>query len=202
MYEPRPLVTLLSAGTEPLIGPDVLAQYLGFDGDYDAAQDNVLPVLLQAAVEEGEQMTGLVWGATQYRVDGLMLWSPCQAVRLPLSPALAVSRVSRLVDGVDTEIDAAEYTLTPSLIQAGRPWAEVRPVTVWPDEAKALSVICTVGWAADTLPESIRAWLLARVATLYDYRQDVITGSQPAQMPRDHTRALLDRWTVRGWDNA
>lgn len=98
--------------------------------------------------------------------------------------------------------DAAAYSVTPSLIQAGRPFAELRPVTAWPQGVHALNVHCAAGWTAATLPESIRAWLLARVATLYDYRQDVITGSQPAQMPRDHTRALLDRWTVRGWDNA
>lgn len=202
MNEPRPIVTLLSASTETLVGMDVLAQYLGFDSDYDATQDTVLPVLLQAAIEEGEQMTGIVWGAAQYRVSGLLLRSASQAVQLPLSPVFSVTGISGQADGVETEIATEEYALTPSLIQAGRPWADVRPVTAWPQDVKSLSVVCTAGWTEESLPESIRAWLLARVATLYDYRQDVITGSQPSQMPRDHTRALLDRWTVRGWDNA
>ena len=95
-------------------------------------------------------------------------------------------------------VPADAYSVIPSAIDFGRPWAELRPVTAWPEQALNFSVTCTAGWAQDKLPESLRAWALNRIATLYDYREDLVTGTITAAMPRHHTNGLLDRWTVRG----
>ena len=201
MMMPCPIVTQIAPTAEELVSLSVLAQFLGFDADYDAAQDVVLPVLRQSAIELGEQMTGCVWGAASYEVRGLPVYQCGRypAVRLPVVPVMAVAKVSYTDDGgAEVVLDPTSYTLTPAALELGRPWAELSPVTAWPAGVTTLDVECTAGWTADTLPDSLRSWILTRVATLYDLRQDVSVGSSVAAMPRDHTRSLLDRWTVRG----
>lgn len=197
---PCPIVTQIAPTAEELVSLSVLAQFLGFDADYDAAQDAVLPVLRQSAIELGEQITGCVWGAASYQVRGLPVYQCGRypALRLPICPITEVAKVSYSVGGSEVVLDPSSYALTPAAIELGRPWAELSPVTAWPAGVGFLDVICTAGWKADTLPDSLRSWILTRVATLYDLRQDVSVGSSVAAMPRDHTRSLLDRWTVRG----
>ena len=197
---PCPIVTQIIPTAEELVSLSVLAQFLGFDADYDAAQDAVLPVLRQSAIELGEQITGCVWGAASYQVRGLPVYQCGRypALRLPICPITEVAKVSYSVGGSEVVLDPTSYTLTPAAIELGRPWAELSPVTAWPAGVGFLDVECTAGWKADTLPDSLRSWILTRVATLYDLRQDVSVGSSVAAMPRDHTRSLLDRWTVRG----
>ena len=196
---PRPVITPLADPAPAEILPlSLVKEFIGLDADLDADQDAVLPVLRRAAQDEGEQITGIVWGAAPYRVDGLRALSPAGTLRLPLCPVLSVSAVSCVADGAETALDAAAYVFTPALIELGRPWAEISPDTEWPAGAETFSVTCMAGWTAQTLPESIRAWMLSRIATLYDIRQDMMAGMQPAALPREHTRALLDRWTVRG----
>ena len=198
MYEPRPIVIPLADPAPAEILPlSLVKEFIGLDPSLDADQDAVLPVLRRAAQDEGEQITGIVWGAAPYRIDGLRPLSPGWTFRLPLCPVTSVSAVSCMDDGAETALDADAYVFTPALIQLGRPWAELCPEPEWPQGAESVSVTCTAGWTAQTLPESIRAWMLARIATLYDIRQDMMAGMNPAAMPRDHTRALLDRWTVR-----
>ena len=198
MYEPRPIVTPLTDPAPAEILPlSLVKEYIGLDPSLDASQDAVLPVLRQAAPEEGDQITGIVWGAAPYRIDGLRPLSPSWMFRLPLCPVLSVSAVTYKAEGEEITLDVESYVFTPALIQLGRPWAELCPDIEWPEGAETLSVTCTAGWTAQTLPESIRSWMLARIATLYDIRQDMMAGMNPSALPRDHTRTLLDRWTVR-----
>ncbi len=203
MYAPRPIITLLDTPAE-ILGLDLIKEFIGLDPDVDAAQDRVLPVLLQAAIEQGQQITGIVWAAASYRIDGLYPAWPGAGFILPLAPVLAVTEV-RGADssGAPVIVDSSAYTLIPSGIDFGRPWAELRPAGSWPEQALTFSVTCTAGWAADKLPQSIRSWTLNRIATLYDYREDIATGktTAAAAMPRDHSRGLLDRWTVRSEPN-
>lgn len=201
MYAPRPIITLLDTPAE-ILSLDLVKEFIGLDPDIDAEQDRVLPVLIQAAIEQGEQITGIVWAAASYRIDGLCSVWPGAGFNLPLSPVFAVTEVvGKDGSGADVPVPTTAYSLIPASIEFGRPWAELRPLSAWPEQALALSVTCTAGWDAASLPRSIQGWLLNRVATLYDFREDLVTGTITASLPRDHSRGLLDRWTVRSDPN-
>lgn len=199
MYGNKPVITRLDAPAD-ILGLELIKEFLGLDGTLDAGQDRVLPVLRQAAVDQGEQITGIVWRRATYRMDGLVSRRPGTGVILPLTPVFAVDSVTgKDPAGKDVDMPETAYRLIPSAIELGRPWAGLMPEDAWPDEAFTLSVVCTAGWTEETLPESLRAWLLNRVAGLFDMRGDVTDGSgNPAKMPRIHALGLLDRWTVRG----
>jgi hypothetical protein len=192
MAAPRHIITRLSESAD-LLGLDLVKEYVGHDDDIDAEQDKVLPVLIQAAVDQGQQITGIVWGAAQYRIDGLF---GRQGVGffLPLAPVFAVTEVVGVdAHGQGVLVQPEAYRLIPSAIDLGRPWAELHAREGWPLDAVSFSVTCTAGWTADTLPESLRTWALNRIATLHDIRD-----SSGGAATRRHIDGLLDRWTVRG----
>lgn len=198
MYAPRPIVSLLGTPAE-ILSLELIKEFIGLDPDVDAEQDKVLPVLRQAAIDQGQQITGTVWAAASYRIDGFCAVWPGAGFRLPLAPVFAVTEiVGKDSSGADVPVPLNTYTLIPSGIDFGRPWAELLPASAWPEQALNLSVTCTAGWDADKLPESLRGWALNRIATLYDYREDLVTGTITTALPRHHTNGLLDRWTVRG----
>ena len=197
MHAPRPIISRIDPPVE-IISIELVKEFIGLDADIDAEQDKVLPVLIQAAIEQGQQITGIVWAQAPYRIDGLYTVWPGEGFLLPLVPVFAVTEViGKDGSGVDIPVLADAYTVIPAAVDLGRPWAELHPVTSWPEAAVALSITCTAGWTAETLPESLRGWTLNRVATLYDYREDLVTGTITAAMPRHHINGLLDRWTVR-----
>lgn len=201
MYAPRPIITPLGSPAD-IMRLDLIKEFIGLDPDLDVLQDRALPVLIRAVIEDGEQITGAIWAAASYRIEELPAY-PGAAFRLPLTPIFAVTEiVGRDGSGADVSVPADAYRLIPSAIEFCRPWAEVRPGSAWPGQVVTCSVTCTAGWTADTLPDSISAWALNRIATLYDYREDLVTGTITAALPRHHTKGLLDRWTVRGSTNA
>jgi uncharacterized phiE125 gp8 family phage protein len=202
MYAQRPIITRLPDPEPADILPlDLVKEFVGWSPSLDAEQDNVLPVLMQAAVEQGEQITGIVWAAAPYRIDGLYAGRSGVSMLLPLAPVFAVTGVeARDAAGDAVAIPDDAYNVIPSAIEFGRPWAGLWPLSAWPEQALYLSVTCTVGWTADALPASIRSWLLNRVAALYDMRSDIIDGTKSTtivNMPRIHALGLLDRWVVR-----
>lgn len=191
----RPLVTRTSdpVGIIPL---EVIAEYIGYDSALDLSQDKVIPVLRDAAIQAGEQNTGAVWAEAGYSMVSMHPPGIRGPVCLPLSPATSVSKVV-IVDaqGNETTVPASEYVFIPSAIDLYRPWATL-------DLAVSgrfnLVVEFKAGWTKDTFPKSLQTWALIRIATLYDYREDLVTGTITANMPRDHAVGLLDRWRVYG----
>lgn len=201
MYAPRPIITRLDKPAE-ILPLDLIKEFIGLDPDVDAEQDRVLPVLRQAALDRGQNLTGIVWGAASYRIDEMNPGRSGVAFRLPLAPVFAVTAiVGKDGSGADAPVPADAYKVIPSAIEFARPWAEVRPAPAWPGEMVTCSVTCSAGWTAETLPESLQAWALTRIATLYDHREDLVTGTITADLPRDHVVGLLDRWLVKGNPN-
>lgn len=198
MYTPHPIITRLDTPAD-ILPLDLIKEFIGHDADLDAEQDRVLPVLRMAAIDRGQALTGIVWGAASYRIDELNAGRSGAAFHLPLAPVFAVSEIMGKDDsGTDVPVPADAYSVIPSAIEFGRPWAEVRPGPAWPGDVGSCSVTCTAGWTADTLPESLQAWALTRIATLYDYREDLVTGTITDALPRHHVDGLLDRWLVMG----
>lgn len=178
---------------------DLVKEYIGLDPDLDVAQDRVLPELVQAAIEYGEQITGTVWAAAQYQAEIGHIDGYCVGgLRIPLSPVSELNSFETMgEDGLSIAVSAESYRFMPSDIAMGRPWATVTILDAGSSFLNA-SLTVTAGWNAKTLPGSIRGWILARVATLYDIRQDVALGITATKLPRSHVDALLDRWSVRG----
>lgn len=184
----RPIITSSGESAE-IISLELIKEYIGYEGDLDAEQDSVLKAVRQAAIEQGEQITGCRWAATSYVVEEVQGYG--SDMILPLSPALAVDKV---VCGSEV-IPQEQYRFIPSAVDMGRPWGFLRSSQGWQGE---YDITCTVGWTSESLPDSLRSWALIRISTLFDNREDLAPNSTYGAMPRHHADGLLDRWRVIG----
>lgn len=188
------IITRLSEPDYGIIPLSLIAEFIGFDSDLDVEQNKVLPMLRAAVVQDGEQITGVIWPAAQYRIEGLCTYFGHR--RLPVLPAASVGSVSWIDnEGDKHRLESKDYSFTASNIEFGQPYGCIE-LLARPDAA-SLTVEVTAGWTEDTFPDCLRSWALNRIATLYDYREDLVTGTITASMPRHHSMGLLDAYTVR-----
>jgi uncharacterized phiE125 gp8 family phage protein len=188
---------MLKLVTAPTVEPVTLSEVkahcvIGHDLD-----DTLLGVLISAAREHGEALTGRSWAEKTLEV--VLDEFPAGAIELPASPITAVTSVKYLdANGVEQTMDAADYTVdTDSLV--GRVVAEEWPET--DDTVNAVRVRYTAGWTPSTIPPALQQWLLIRVATLYEHREALSMVSNNRlvlPMDRSFVDGLLDAHTVFG----
>lgn len=187
------MLRLVTAPTdEPVTLAEVKAHcVIGHDED-----DLLLAIMISAAREHGESITGRSWVPKTLEV--VLDSFPSGHIDLPCSPITAVASVKYIdVDGVEQTLDASEYTVdSESLvgrIVVSDEWPDTR------DTVNAVRVRYTAGWA--TVPSAIKQWLLIRVATLYEHRESLAMISNNRlvlPMDRSFVDGLLDQYTVFG----
>lgn len=160
--------------------------------------DTLLGVLISAAREHGESLTGRSWAAKTLEV--VLDEFPAGAIELPASPITAVTSVKYLdADGVEQTMPDTDYTVDADSL-VGR----VVAVDEWPetdDTVNAVRVRYTAGWTPSTIPPVLKQWLLIRVATLYEHREALTMVSNNRlvlPMDRSFVDGLLDAHTVFG----
>ena len=189
------MLKLVTAPTvEPVTLSEVKAQaVIGHDLD-----DALLSVMISAAREHGESLTGRSWAPKTLEV--VIDRFPASGIDLPASPVTAVTSIKYLdADGVEqTMPDTDYYVDTDSLV--GR----VVPKDAWPETADRLNAVrvrYTAGFAAGSIPPALKQWLLIRVATLYEHREALTMVSNNRlvlPMDRSFVDGLLDPYTVLG----
>lgn len=189
------MLKLVTAPTvEPVTLSEVKAQaVIGHDLD-----DTLLSVMISAAREHGESLTGRSWAPKTLEV--VLDSFPSGAIELPASPVTAVTSIKYLDDdGAEQTMPEADYYVdTDSLV--GR----VIPKDAWPETADRLNAVrvrYTAGFAAGSIPPALKQWLLIRVATLYEHREALTMVSNNRlvlPMDRSFVDGLLDPYTVLG----
>ena len=198
--------------TAPLHMPITLAEakaHMRVDG---TADDALIAGLISSAVEAAQNITRrqLVTATYDYTLPGFPAATranPLAVLELPAPPLQAVTGVY-YVDGTGAEqqlpcgsyvVDS--YSLVPGLSPVlGTSWPSPQAVP------NAVRVRFTCGWAmTDTVsppawtgPDSIKAWLLMRVATMYEQREAVAVGSgyAVADISRPFVDGLLDPYVI------
>lgn len=153
-----------------------------------ADDDTLIEQLIHAATDEVETrcqrtLCQTTWALT---LDAF----PEGGIKLPMPPILSVSSI------VYFDSTGAQLTLNPAdyiVDTASEPgWVWLAPGKTWPatqDRINAVTVTYTAGYLAggtaqqqrDAVPKDLRAWLLIRVATLYENREYISLAS--AQFP-------------------
>lgn len=169
-----------------------------------ADEDAIMAAHLRAAVEMIEQYTGLGL-ITQTFTQTFSEWPTEKVPDLVLKrrPVQAVVEVSHLSasgspEGMPLVIDASVYRVIG--IGADRTPAKIRLGTnqTWPvlfADPEAITVTYRVGYGDDhnAVPELIRHAILMAAATWYGFREDLIIGSTPMELPLA-SRALVYSW--------
>ena len=198
--------------TAPLHMPITLAEakaHMRVDG---TADDALIAGLISSAVEAAQNITRrqLVTATYDYTFPGFPAatrGNPLAVLELPAPPLQAVLGVYYVDSaGAEQPLACGAYVVDTFSMVAG-----LSPVlgTSWPatqEGPNAVRARFTCGWAMDasvsppawTGPESIKAWLLIRVATLYEQREAVAVGSgvAVADISRPFVDGLLDPYVI------
>lgn len=170
----------------------------------DTAQDTMIDLLIAAMTDYAENITGRSFVQRSYEL--LLDTFPSWEIRLPRPPLLTIDSVKYY----DTE--NVLQTLATSIYESDiyREPARLRPVLgdVWPavyNRMNAVQIAYTAGYAPgspddeagyrEAVPDTLKLWLSARIATLYDNRDHLMrTGKM--QIPRDFADGILDSLVV------
>lgn len=156
-------------------------------------EDGLIASLISAARGQCEHLLerGVARQTVMLSIDEF----PADGIRLPMSPVVQIDSVEYVdADGTTQTMAPADYYLDDSqspnwLLPAyGSGWPSARM------EANAVRVTYQVGF--ETCPAEIRSWILLKVGSLYQHREDTVTGT--IQTPLGFVDGLLDRWRVYG----
>ena len=198
--------------TPPASEPVTLAEVKAYARVDTSADDSLLSAMIVAAREAGENETRRAFMPQTLeltldafpRKTGRRAWSSWldYAVDLPRPPLASVTSVSYLDPaGVLQTLGPSAYVV--SQLSDAIP-ACLAPAfgASWPDTQAmpgAVRVRYTAGWAdPESVPEAIRAWIRAKVATMYEHREEFMADARAAavEYPNRFIAGLLDPWRV------
>lgn len=168
----------------------------------NATQDGVLNMLIAAATAHAEHLTGRAFVERTLELN-LDRWPAC--IELPQPPLLGVTAIGYTdSNNAAAAVSSGQYE-TDTVREPGR----LRPVysAYWPALGRGFNPVRITYQAGyrpagspidltdnSYLPPALRAWLEARICTLFDNRDHLVAGVSAAavQIPRDFVDALLD----------
>lgn len=188
-----PVVRTVEPSTEPITLAEAKAQ-----ARVDVATDDALITALIVAARnvcENELQRSLM-PQTWKLVDGAF---PSASIDLPFPTLQSVTSVKYYdANNVQQTLVLNTGYRVDTTSQPGR----VVAVDVWPatyDRPDAVEIIYVAGYAsAAAVPQSIKQWILMRVATMYDNRGDHDTARDAAATALPWVDCLLDPYRV--WD--
>ncbi len=177
--------------TAPTAEPVTLAEVKLHLRVEDNADDALIAALITAARQHAEHDTrrALVTQTWKLVLDAF----PESVITLDRAPVSAVVSVVYIdPEGVSQTLSAAGYQLDAvtepcRLVPAyGSTWPATRA------QVNAVTVTYTCGYGnPDTVPESIKRWMLLRIGALYENREEVLTGRAITLAPLPFVDALL-----------
>lgn len=191
----------------PIYEPVSLADmrdWLRLDSD-NTSYDTAIRMLTRAMREQAETITGRCFIPRQLRAN-YARWGCSEygaTIELPVAPLVRVDSVKYIdTDGVLQTLNASLYSTyydrEPACIVAayGEVWPSLRFVP------NAVQVTFIAGYAPgspdneadyqESMPDSLKLWMQSKVATHNEFREQVISGTIIAKLPRDFTDGLLD----------
>jgi len=192
--------------TQPAFEPVTLTQ-AKLSARVDSSDEDALftGIIIPGCRQDCEQLLGRAIMLQTLRLTQRDFPS-CREIVLPRPNLLAVASVQY------RDYDGAWQTLGADKYEAGMYGTFGRvallPTASWPgtyDMPGSVRVNYTAGYAAGTeaeqqaaVPASIKRWILARVATAYNFRDALIAGTQVAELPNRFIDSALDRERVYG----
>ena len=188
----------------PAVEPVTIAEarlWCRIDDD-DATQDAILMLLIIAARERAEEITGRSFASRQMELRLDAFPEGDMAIDLPYSPVSAVSSITYRTSDGDSVLAGS-----PQAFQAdtGSTPGRVMPLVgqSWPSTDGSLGAVrisYTSGYANTTaMPKLLRVFMMAFISTLYENREQFVMNNT-VEIPRDFGAGLLDNLRVRvGW---
>ena len=176
--------------TPPESEPVTLEQAKGFVRVDTDADDALLSLLITAARQEAEAITGRALGESTWAISLPSLSGMLEVALVPCTELVGAA-----VDGM--AVKPEQYGFVPSGMALREPLrAAFVPGPDFPQGETVLTV--RAGYPAERFPEPIRQWMLVRIGTLYEQRESFAVGSNFNEFGRSFVDCLLDPYVVAG----
>ena len=182
--------------TAPSFEPVTLAEaklWCRVDDD-DRSQDAVLQMLIIAMREYAEHLTGRAFASRtlELRLDAF----PDAEIELPQAPLNSVTSIEYVNDDGLQNLNGSP---TAFQVDTGSIPGRIAPLvgSSWPsssgDALAAVRIRYVAGYPnPNAIPKLVRLWMQARISTLFENREQIITEGQVQKLPRDFVDGLLD----------
>lgn len=183
---------VVQRSTAAVLTLDEIKAQCRLESDF-ADEDALLQTMERAAVRACEGMIGGPLLTAVWR-EVLARWPAVRQLPLEASGATSVDKIE-LVRGGEVTVWAEWRGIADHRQLCVSPqgnWPQVDPV---PD---AITITYRAGFGTEgsTVPEDIRQWLLFRVATLYEYRQQFVVDGSVSELPSNYVDCLLDPYRI------
>jgi uncharacterized phiE125 gp8 family phage protein len=187
------MISYLLAG--PAEEPVSLAEAKAFLKVDDGAEDGLIATLIGAARLHIEGVTGRALLAQSWRVV-LDDWPESGAVKLPVSPFIALSEINAVDEaGVSHAVPLAQFLAEPDRLLlpptiAGMPVQRQR-------HGIEIDYVAGFGTEPEDVPADIRQAILALVAHWHEHRDAVIIAGSGTVVPSGFDRLIARHKAVR-----
>lgn len=186
--------------TQPAVEPITVAQARAWCRIDGTDEDSILEILIKSMREYAEEYTGRAF--VQRQLELTMDSFDGREIHLPYPPLLSVTHIKYIAyDGTLTTIDPDDYEVN-TYEEPG----EVQPayLQVWPgvrDVFNAVQIRYLAGYAPTdgsptdytaNIPAALKQWMMARIATAFEHREQLIVGATVNPLPRHFADGLLD----------
>lgn len=206
-----PLSQTTAPGIEPITRADAKV-HLRVDTDL-TADDTLIDVLIGAARRHVESYCGISlisqgWRLTMDSFPGNSVmgvpWGrpyslPGNAVLLERGPVTAITSITYTdMAGASQTMPSTDYAtdLTGPLPRITPVFGKIWPIALPQIGAVQVNYTAGFGGTAASVPEGIRHWMLMRIATLYNNREEVAVVSRGKVEPLPYVDSLLDPYRV------
>lgn len=165
----------LTCTVPPLLQPITLEEAKSFCRVLTNDDDAIITILIDAATEYAQSVTGRQLCNATYQIVAGASTSPLRLPKAPLKQILSVKS-----GGVDIDY-SLHYDFDVGFIE----FSAENDVTI----------IYQAGY--DTIPSSIKAWVMNKVSSLYEQRESLVIGMSVAEVPKSHIDVILDHYKVR-----
>lgn len=153
-----------------------------------STEDSLIELLISAATEKAEHVLGRALITRQYKLKESISTG---AIWLRMPPLVSVDEVRVIAsDGTESVIDSAGYKVDDTAL--------VPRLALIKASGEFVAVTYTAGYgeAGEAVPAGIRRWLLVAVNSMYEQREEVVTGTIVSEVPRTFIDGLLDSFRV------
>lgn len=165
----------LTCITQPTEKPITLEEAKSFCRVLSNDDDAIISILIDAATDYAQNVTGRQLCEATYQIVTGALSSP---IRLPKAPFKSIISVQS--GGVDIDY-SLHYDIDVVIIEFLA--------------SEDVTIVFKAGY--DETPGSLKAWILNKVSSLYEQREELVVGLSVAEVPRSMIDVILNHYKVR-----
>lgn len=165
----------LTCITQPTATPITLEEAKSFCRVLSNDDDAIISILIDAATDYAQNVTGRQLCNATYQIVTGALSSP---LRLPKAPFRTITSVTS--GGVSLDY-SLHYDIDVGIIEFVA--------------SEDVTITFTAGY--DETPGSLKAWILNKVNSLYEQREELVVGLSVAEVPKSLIDVILNHYKVR-----